>query len=435
MSDPSESAGDNYGGVTPTESLLRLVADSVPALMAYYDIGTLRCQFANRRYAEYNGWTPQTILGKTVREAIGEAAWQVIESHVKAVTAGQTVKYVRNQTLPDGAQRVIEVNLIPHFSEPQVQVGAFVLINDITEQWRAEQAVRDSETRMRKFVEATHEGIVFHKDGFITDVNDALLRLNGYSREEMLGRQTIDFVAQAWRPTVIEHIRSKYEAPYEAAVTHKSGREIPVEFVGKTMPFGGETYRLTVVRDITARKQAQERIEFMAMHDPLTQLPNRVYLGEHLLKTLALAQRQQGSVAVLFIDLDGFKDINDSLGHHVGDLLLCEVAKRLMTSVRQADLVARLGGDEFLLVLQDIADLDDVARVATTLLETIRSTMTLEGHAVTVTPSIGISLFPEDGNSADDLIRHADLAMYRAKADGGGCYRFYAPDMLSISGA
>lgn len=426
---PGSSRGSS-GGVEPTESLLRLVADAVPALMAYYDIRTLRCRFANRRYAEYNGWTPQTILGKTVREAIGEAAWQTIEPHVKAVSSGQTVKYTRNQTLPDGGQRVIEVNLIPHFSKARVQVGAFVLINDITDQWRAEQAVRDSETRMRKFAEVTDEGLVFHKDGTITDVNDALLRLSGYTREELLGRQTVDFVPEAWKQTVIDYIRAAREDPYEAAVTHKSGREIPVEMVGKTLPFNGETHRLAVVRDITARKQTQAHIEFLALHDPLTQLPNRIYLGEHMLKTLALAQRQQGTVATLFIDLDGFKDINDSLGHHVGDLLLREVASRLMAVVRQADLVSRLGGDEFLVVLKDIADPDDVARVAVTLLETIRSSMVLEGRTLSVAPSIGISLFPEDGRSADELIRRADLAMYRAKAAGGGNYKFFTPDML-----
>lgn len=429
MSAQPESSHGSPDGGEPTESLLHLVADSVPALMAYYDIKTLRCRFANRRYAEYNGWTPQTILGKTVREAIGEAAWQVIEPHVKAVSNGQTVKYTRKQILPDGGQRMIEVNLIPHFSEAECQVGAFVLINDITDQWRAQQAARDSEIRMRKFVEATDEGLVFHKDGVITDVNAALLRLSGYTREELLGRQTVDFIPEAWRQTVIDYIQAAREDPYEAVVTHRSGREIPVEIVGKTMPFNGEAYRLAVVRDITVRKQTQERIEFLALHDPLTQLPNRMYLGEHMLKTLALAQRQQGTIATLFIDLDDFKEINDLLGHHVGDLLLREVARRLMAAVRQADLVSRLGGDEFLVVLRDIAEPGDVARVAVTLLETIRSSMVLEGHTLSVTPSIGISLFPEDGHSADELIRHADLAMYRAKAGGGGSYKFFAPDM------
>lgn len=410
-----------------SDALLRLMADAVPALMAYYESTTLECRFANRRYAEYNGWTPQTILGKTVREAIGDSAWQVIEPHVRTVLRGETVKYVRNQTLPDGATRVIEVNLLPHFSAAQTQQGAFVLINDVTDQWRAEQALRDSEVRMRKLAEATNEGIVFHKGGAITDANEALQRLFGYSREELLGRQTIDFVPEAWKQTVVDYIRAGREDPYEAMLTHKSGREIPVEMVGKTLPFNGEAHRLAVIRDITARKQTQARIEFMALHDALTQLPNRIYLQEHLLKILAMAQRQNGSVAILFMDLDNFKDINDSLGHHAGDQLLREVARRLSAAVRQSDFVARLGGDEFLVLLTDVAGPADVTRVTDALLKTLRSSINVEGHCLSVLPSIGISLFPADGRSADELIRHADAAMYQAKAEGGNRYRFFSP--------
>jgi diguanylate cyclase (GGDEF)-like protein/PAS domain S-box-containing protein len=416
------------GGRDDADPLLRLVADSVPALMAYYELPTLQCRFANRRYAEYNGWTTQTLLGKTVHEAVGEAAWQVIELHVHAVMAGQQVQYQRAQRMPSGQQRMIDVSLIPHFAASGAQIGAFVLIHDITEAWQAEQAVRDSETRMRKFVEATQEGIFFHKNGVITDINGALLRLTGYALPEVLGHQMIEFVAPPWQQAVLDNFRAGNEAPFEATILHKDGHEIQVEMVGKTMPFEGESYRLVAVRDITAQKQAQARIKFMALHDPLTQLPNRIYLGEHLDNSLALARRQKKSIALLFIDLDHFKEVNDLLGHHAGDALLRDVAARLKAVVRQSDFVARLGGDEFLVVLTDIADVRDVIRVADTLVASIDFPVAVPGRTVRVSPSIGISQFPEHGDSADALIRYADTAMYQAKARGGRAYQRYAPE-------
>lgn len=416
----------------PSDSLLRLIADSVPALIAYYEMGSLRCQFANRRYAEYNGWTPQTILGKTVREAIGEAAWSVIEPHVKQVLAGQTVTYVRQQVLPSGDQRVIEVNLIPHFDDTPSQLGAFVLINDITTQWQAERAIRDSEERMRKLAEATTEGIVFHHQGVITDSNEALQHLLGYSLEDMVGRAILDFIPEAWRQTVSEYMQSGREDPYEAAVRHQRGHAIAVEIVGKTMPFEGGTYRLAVLRDISARKAAQARIEFMALHDNLTQLPNRLYLMERLDGILAMARRRHGVVATLFIDLDNFKLVNDSLGHHAGDVLLREVARRLKLAVREADVVSRLGGDEFLVVLTDIASQADAGLVAAGLIAGVSAAVIIDGRAVSVTPSIGISVFPDDGDTADDLIRGADAAMYRAKSLGRSNFQFFAPQAAGL---
>lgn len=410
------------GGTDVPESLLRLVADSVPALIAYYDKATLHCRFANRRYAEYNGWTTQSILGKPLREVIGPAADDLIRPHVDAVRRGEAVHYRREQVLPDGGSRMIEVNLIPHFEDGGEQIGAFVLINDITDQWRAEQMMRESETRMRKFAEASEEGIVFIKDGIITDANPALARMVGYSVDELIGRRNLDFVPELWKQTVLDNIRHQHEQPYEAGLLHRDGHVIPVEFVGKSMPYEGEIHRLTVVRDITWRKQAQERIEFLALHDVLTQLPNRHYLNEYLPRTLALARRQGQAVAVLFIDLDGFKKINDTLGHESGDAALCEVARRLQAAVRSSDLVARLGGDEFLAVLPGVDAPADAVRVADNLLRVLQEPVDIYGHRAVVLPSIGISLFPQQGETMDALISRADAAMYRAKNAGGNRY-------------
>lgn len=411
------------------EALLRVIADSVPVMIAYYEVGSLCCRFANRRYAQANGLTTETVLGRTVREAIGEAAWLEIRPHVEQVLRGQAVRYRRAQTLPDGQQRMIDVDLVPHIDAQRGQLGTFVLISDVTEQWRTEQALRESEERMRKFVQASDDAIVFHVDGRVTDGNEASERLLGYSVAEVLGHPILEFMSEATRHQVFDNVRSGYEEPYEAAVLHRDGREIPVEIVGKVMPFGAQTYRLAVVRDITAHKETQRRIEFMALHDSLTRLPNRAYLQESLDGLLAQARRKQRSLAVLFVDLDNFKPVNDSLGHHIGDELLCQVADRLSGAVRQADIVARIGGDEFVLVLADITHPDDASRVAAKVIDTVNAPVVIDGRELSVSPSIGITVFPGDGDSAIDLIRHADAAMYHAKGQGRNNFQFYMPSM------
>ncbi len=425
----TESIRTQLMAVDARDSMMRLVADSVPALIAYYEVGSLECLFANQRYAEYNGWTPQSIIGKTVREAIGETAYRAIGAHVEAALAGQGSKYTREQTLPDGSKRFIEVNLVPHFDHQQILCGCFVLINDITEHWRIEQALRLSEERMRKFVQATEEGIFFHKDRRVTDVNGALLRMSGYTREEVVGRMTNDFVPEVWHEKMRLQAESGSELPYESVMLHKDGHEFPIECVMKTMPFAGEEHRLIVVRDVTAHKQTQARIRFLALHDNLTELPNRNFLKERLENALAMARRHQSLLAVLFIDLDNFKTVNDSLGHHIGDDLLREVARRISATVRDSDVVSRLGGDEFVVVLSEIASSQDASIVAQKLLDAIHAVVTVETHKLYVSGSIGISLFPADGDSVDDLIRHADSSMYHAKDSGRGNFKFFLPTM------
>ena len=416
------------------ENLLHTLADNVPAMIAYYEPKNLRCVFANKLYAESNGWTVDSIIGKTVREAIGEEAWRMIEPQVERVLKGEKVEYVRPMILPGGEQRAIEVSLIPHFGEDGQMLGAFVLITDITRHQLAERAIRDSEERMRKFAAATNEGIFFHKNGILTDVNEALLAIMGYTREEMIGHNALEFVAPEWQQTVADYMRAEREDPYEAEVVHKNGHNIAVELVGKTLHLGDETYRLGVLRDITAHRHAEARIHYLAHHDMLTGLPNRAYLTERLTTILALARRHGTLVAIMFIDLDNFKTVNDSFGHHMGDALLKEVAARIKEVLREADMVSRLGGDEFLAILADLAAPEDAAKIADKLLQTISAPIALQGQQLCANASIGISLFPRDGDNADDLIRRADAAMYSAKDHGRRHSRFYTPG-LSDEGA
>ena len=187
--------------------------------------------------------------------------------------------------------------------------------------------------------------------------------------------------------------------------------------------------RAGVVRDVTERKRQEARIEHLAYHDALTGLPNRTMLMDRLAQALSHAQRAQQQLAVLFIDLDRFKLVNDSLGHPVGDQLLQEVARRLRGALREDDTVARVGGDEFQVVIGNVAGVADAARVAEKLMQVLGESFVLEGQELHVTASLGVSLFPRDGASGELLLKYADTALYEAKGEGRNAYRFFSPEM------
>ncbi|MDH5263231.1 MAG: EAL domain-containing protein [Betaproteobacteria bacterium] len=404
---------------------IRLLADNVPVLIAHFD-PELRCLFANRAYASTWGWDVEAILGHTVEEIIGKEGFREIEPHIRRVLKGETVTYERTIGAADGGNRVLEANLLPQLDENGAVVAAFVLISDISRHRLSEQAVRESEERLRKFSDATHEGIVFHENGVLTDCNDAALRLIGYRYEELVGRPVLDFVAPDSRDTVLNNIRMGYERGYEGAIVHKDGSRIAVEMTGKVMPYKGKNYRMTAIRDIRDRKEAEARIQYLAHHDTLTGLPNRALLMDRLEFILASARRRQSMVGILFIDLDNFKTVNDSLGHAAGDALLRQVASRIEGTIRSVDVVSRLGGDEFLVALPDLETEQSPVPVAEKLLAAVSEPVVLEGKSLSVSPSIGIAVFPRDGADAEALIRNADAAMYLAKDRGRSNFQFFS---------
>ena len=183
------------------------------------------------------------------------------------------------------------------------------------------------------------------------------------------------------------------------------------------------------IRDLTERKRAEQQIEYQAYHDALTGLANRRLFQEHLTLALALAQRRDGLLAVLFLDLDAFKIINDSLGHSIGDSLLRVVAMRLKTHVREGDVVARVGGDEFTVVLQELKKKEDIPAIAQKILRAIADPVDVDGHRLYITASIGIAVFPDDGSDAETLLKNADNAMYRAKSEGRNTYEMSTEEM------
>ena len=266
----------------------RLLADNVPVLIAVFDAATRTCRFANRQYARGFGLDEVSVLGRTFAQIIGEEAAQEIEPHVQRVLQERvSVSYERRLERRDGSPRWIEVNLIPYLPPGADAVqSSFVLISDITRFREAEMAVRDSEERLAKFMQASMEGIVFHRDGVMTDVNPPICELVGYSLDEMIGRPALSMIAPDQIDTVRAVMEAGHETRYPTAILHRNGERIEVEFIVRTLWRNGERLRMTIVRDLRPHLEALARIQHLAQHDPLTGLLNRSTFMELLRERL-----------------------------------------------------------------------------------------------------------------------------------------------------
>ena len=407
---------------------LRLLADNVPVLIAFFRTHDSRCLFANRQYAQTFGWNENDVVGRTFMELIGEAATAQIQPYVDRVLARrEVVSYERQLRQADGSDHWIEVNLVPHLDDSGEQIATFVLISDITRHRLAERAVRESEDRLNKFMQASLEGIVFLKDGRVTDANPPVCALLGYTLDEVRGRHALEFVAPDHAEQATQVMKEERETTYESVLLDRHGQRIDVEFITRSMMHNGERLRMTIVRDIRDRRAAQAHIQHLAHHDALTGLPNRMSFMAELDRRMAQARTTNESLALLFVDLDHFKRINDSLGHLAGDTLLRTVAERLLQCLRGTDRVARFGGDEFMVLLPHAPHRSDVEDVARKLLQAIEVPIELEGRLISVTPSVGIAFFPGDAATPAELIKHADSAMYLAKARGRANCQFFDP--------
>jgi len=301
---------------------------------------------------------------------------------------------------------------------------------------RSDDALKESEQRFRTLAETAPCAILIHQDGQVRYANATALALFGYSRQELSSMSLWDMVHVEDRELVRERVLARQGGEvglsrFEFRIATRSGQERWLDFSVGSAEFNGKPAFLGTAFDISDRKKAEQQIQRLAYHDALTGLPNRLLFNDRVSVAVAQAHRQGQNLAILFLDLDEFKAINDSWGHSFGDRLLREVSGRLERCVREGDTVARLAGDEFTILLPGLSRPVDLAKVAKKVLDTLKAPFKLEGLEIFITASMGISLYPSDGENTETLVKNADTAMYRAKEKGRDGYQLWAPSMGS----
>ena len=326
--------------------------------------------------------------------------------------------------LGGGEKRFVEVSTSPVFDEHGKVTQVVHVTRDITDRKRAEVALKEAETKFRSLVEESLVGVYIIQEGLFRYVNPKMAEIFGYAASELVDRKGLVHLVlpEDW-PVVQENLRRKMAGEvssinYEFRGVTRDNLVIHLEVFGNRTVYQGNPAVIGTLLDVTARKRADEQIHQLAYYDPLTKLPNRRLLLDRLNQGLAYARRSRRILALLFLDLDNFKDINDTLGHDVGDELLKIVAQRLVGCVREADTVCRQGGDEFIVVLTDIAQPQDVTRVEEKILEMICKPIYLLGNELSITTSLGVAVYPTDGaDSVSELMKKADMMMYEMKKE------------------
>jgi diguanylate cyclase (GGDEF)-like protein/PAS domain S-box-containing protein len=331
----------------------------------------------------------------------------------------------------DGRRVLLETIKTPMFDTRGRLIGVLGIGRDITA-----RRIEEQERRLAAQVyENTDEGIIItDPNAVIVAVNRAFTHITGYSAEEVRGHKPSMLRSGRHEPIFYQEL---WAALLETGVwqgeiwNRRKNGEIYPEWltISAVKDNGKTTHYVSVFSDITTVKRSQEALSFLAHHDPLTELPNRILLRDRLEHALRRAQRERCGLAVLFIDLDRFKQINDTLGHPVGDRILQLAARMMKDLVRASDTVARIGGDEFIILLEDEVSVGSVATVAHKLVERFAQPFAVDDRGLYVTASVGISIFPHDGEDVDALLKHADLAMYKAKEQGRSNFQFYEAAM------
>jgi diguanylate cyclase (GGDEF)-like protein/PAS domain S-box-containing protein len=318
-------------------------------------------------------------------------------------------------------------------------VGITTLMTDITEHKQAEVALREAEEKYRSLVENINDIFyILDNRGNITYISPVVERLTLYKVSELVGKPIIQIIHPDDLPALLEsynHLVDGQLAPWEYRLLDKDGRNIFVHASRQLLYKGGKITGVTaVLTDITERKQMEQKLEEMATHDNLTGLPNRLLLADRFRIAAALAHRNKARLAVMSLDLDKFKTINDTLGHDAGDHVLKTVSKRITGIIRASDTLARVGGDEFILVMLETNHAQDSSAIAQKILDSFAEPLSIDGHNVELSTSIGIAVYPEDAEDIETLLKKSDAAMYFSKGHGRNRYKFFSDGNVSVGG-
>ncbi|MBQ0713419.1 MAG: EAL domain-containing protein [Porticoccus sp.] len=414
---------------------LRLITDNVPAFIAYVD-SDLHYRFSNKSYENWLGKSSKDVIGKHVKDVLGDEAYPIQKERYASVLSGKRVNFEYSLRFSDNKEHYISGSFVPDISDDGEVKGFFVLGTDITERKQAEEQLQIAAAAFE-----TGDGMMItDSEGAILRVNHAFTIITGYTAEEAVGknprflqsgRHNKAFFAAMW-----ESINSTGQWQGEIFDQRKNGEVYPKWLTISAVKDDNDntTHYVGSHSDITVRKQAEERIRKLAFYDPLTELPNRALFQDRLRQAMTASGRDGRHGALLLIDLDNFKTLNDTRGHATGDKLLKSIAQRLDNTLREGDTVSRLGGDEFMILLPGLSTVkQDAAIVAGKVAEKVRLSISQSDSFGSIshhsTASIGVTLFSGNESSIDDLMKRADLAMYKSKSCGRNTIYFFDPAM------
>jgi diguanylate cyclase (GGDEF)-like protein/PAS domain S-box-containing protein len=435
--EPTNLISDLTDALHDSEATLRAIGDLLPIGVFVHDANG-RTKYSNPAVLDILHQSGQ-LAPECWQETIHPDDAERVRSELAAsIQSGQTYR-TRTRFMKRGGEAVLaEIVAAPLFDrDGQVSgaVGAIQGAFPSNSSSEAELALRISERQYRQIVDTTQEGVWLRDaEARTVFVNRRLCEMLGYTADEMMGRPVTDFMdadARAEAERRFTQRKKGERQQHDVRYQHKDGSDVWAIVSASPMYDDDGVFigGLGMITDITERKRHEEVIRWQAYHDSLTGLPNRKLFEDRLHQLLVMAERHLHPVAIMFIDLDGFKQVNDTLGHDYGDHLLKVVAERISGCLRGEDTVARMGGDEFAVLLPGIEHPDAIAIVAQKLLEALAQTIDLAGQEVSVSGSIGVSMHPNDGDDVQSLLKHADVAMYRAKEQGGNRYCLFTQSM------
>ncbi|MFT7131000.1 MAG: diguanylate cyclase (GGDEF)-like protein/PAS domain S-box-containing protein [Gammaproteobacteria bacterium] len=371
----------------------------------------------------------ENFLGKKIQDILPRTLGQQFFDNAQTVNkTGESVTFEFGFKVTSGSKKYsVQLTQLPD------DRSLIILARDVTVQKIAETAKDESEVMYRQMFEKNRaiKLIIDPADGSLHEANAAAVDFYGYSKEELCSLKITDINTLSHLEVMREMDLAEKEERLFFNFRHrlKSGEIRDVEVNSGPVDYAGKNFLYSIINDITERKRAEAIVAYQAHYDSLTNLPNRFLSLDRLTHILTGAKREKENIAVIFLDLDDFKKINDSLGHESGDALLIEASQRLVDTLRSGDTIGRLGGDEFIILLGGLVQGGDVTQTVENLLEQFRKPFSINGQDLILTASMGIAIYPEDGENSSTLLRHSDIAMYKAKENGRNTYSFYTESM------